>query len=65
MFRPSHGIRYDGLYRITEEKKRKNKEGRVYWIFTLVRNEKDQGPIVRGRPSKEEVGLMARLGDYY
>ena len=42
---------------------RKNEEGRVYSIFTFVR-EKDQTPITRRRPSKEEVGLMGRLGDY-
>lgn len=64
MYAPSHGIRYDGLYRITEEKVRRNREGRSYLRFRLERRG-GQGEIGRGRPSREEVGLMVRASGGY
>lgn len=51
---PTEGIRYDGLYRVTDVKYPFNKNGGVYEQFKLVRLQ-DQDPINKFRPTPREL----------
>ncbi|KZL79432.1 ydg sra domain-containing protein [Colletotrichum incanum] len=42
-FRPSHGIRYDGLYQVTKVRILMNKKGGAYYQFELERLPEQQG----------------------
>lgn len=53
LWAPETGIRYDGLYRIMEEKVRRNWEGERYVLFRLERME---GQGVLGRGGESGVG---------
>ncbi|TEY71140.1 hypothetical protein BOTCAL_0100g00020 [Botryotinia calthae] len=66
---PAAGIRYDGLYRVTDVGVVINGKGGKYWRFTLKRlprfNGSDQAPINIARPTKEEVNLFEKVKEGY
>ena len=61
-YAPSHGLRYDGLYDIAEEKIRHNPSGGAYVRFKLVR-QTDQAAIDKNRPNEQERRLWKRVRD--
>jgi hypothetical protein len=61
---PKKGIRYDGLYDVTEWHEKQNKKGGTYILFHLIRLN-DQAPINRERPSQEEIRAFERVKDGY
>lgn len=67
--RPAAGIRYDGLYLVTDHKDEINGKGGKFWRFTLKRLRRvdgsDQAPINISRPTKEEVGLFEKVKNGY
>ncbi|KAF7949822.1 uncharacterized protein EAE97_003331 [Botrytis byssoidea] len=67
--RPAAGIRYDGLYRVTDGNVETNGKGGKFWRFTLKRLRRvdgsDQVPINLSRPTKEEVGLFEKVKGGY
>ncbi|THV43956.1 hypothetical protein BGAL_0794g00010 [Botrytis galanthina] len=67
--RPAAGIRYDGLYRVTDHKDEINGKGGKFWRFTLKRLRRvdgsDQVPINLSRPTKEEVVLFEKVKNGY
>ena len=65
--RPSVGIRYDGLYRITDEETGYNSKGGLFVRFKLERLPNGQPPLrsVTRRPNEEERLAEARVKDGY
>ncbi|TGO06961.1 hypothetical protein BTUL_0372g00010 [Botrytis tulipae] len=67
--RPAAGIRYDGLYQVTDGNVETNGKGGKFWRFTLKRLHRvdgsDQVPINLSRPTKEEVGLFEKVKSGY
>jgi hypothetical protein len=61
---PKRGIRYDGLYEVTEWHEKRNKMGGTYILFHLIRRN-DQAPIDRARPSQEEIKAFEMVKDGY
>ena len=59
-YAPSVGMRYDGLYRIVEERLPLNHKGGRYARFKLVRNA-DQDPIDLTRPTARERAIFEQL----
>jgi hypothetical protein len=51
---PRYGIRYDGLYRVTDYTIKTNKKGGAWYLFTLVRHP-NQPKIDTKRPTPEET----------
>ncbi|KAF7958690.1 hypothetical protein EAE96_002224 [Botrytis aclada] len=66
---PAAGIRYDGLYWVTEGKVETNGKGGKFWRFTLRRlrwvDDIEQVPINLSRPTKEEVVLFEKVKEGY
>ena len=62
-YAPSVGFRYDGLYKIIEEERPKNRKGGRYVRFTLVRNI-GQAEIDLSRPSRQERAIFNRLKEF-
>ncbi|TGO48660.1 hypothetical protein BOTNAR_0465g00080 [Botryotinia narcissicola] len=67
--RPAAGIRYDGLYQVTDGNIETSGKGGKFWRFTLKRLRRvdgsDQVPINLSRPTKEEVGLFENVKGGY
>ena len=61
---PKEGLRYDGLYRITQENIRRNDKGGAYIRFTLERDP-NQPEIDQNRPTEAELRAFSRVRDYY
>ncbi|KAK3377199.1 PUA-like domain-containing protein [Lasiosphaeria ovina] len=67
LFHPSVGIRYDGLYRVTERLQKFNKKGGMYYQFKLIRDP-GQTPlkeICKNSPSKQQRLDEAKIRDGY
>lgn len=61
MFAPKCGIRYDGLYAVTDsEIVKRRSDGKNYWLFTLDRVE-GQPPIGHNRPNTKEKNAKQRV----
>lgn len=58
------GLRYDGLYRVTQEEVKANAGGGRFWLFTLIRLS-GQIQIQTNRPSRAEIGIFERVKDGY
>lgn len=63
-YSPSCGFRYDGLYKIIEERLPKNKKGGCYIRFTLQRKD-GQPDIDKSRPNREERAIFSRLKEFW
>ncbi|KAB8302385.1 hypothetical protein EYC80_005809 [Monilinia laxa] len=61
---PSMGIRYDGLYRVTECEVRTNGKGGKFWCFTL-RRLVGQDPIRVSMPGRALMGRFEKVKDGY
>ena len=57
---PAFGLRYDGLYTVVSEKRRKNPRGGLYAVFVLERLE-EQEPVDLGRPNAEDLEQLNQL----
>lgn len=62
--RPARGIRYDGLYRVTEANVETNAEEGKFWRFTLKRLN-NQDPINTSMPTKEMMNLFEKVSEGY
>lgn len=61
---PAMGIRYDGLYRVTECKTQTNAKGGRFWCFTLTRL-MGQDPIKVSMPSRALMCKFDKVKDGY
>lgn len=61
---PSHGIRYDGLYKVVSSRAVEKGEKEVYYQFELKRLP-GQDPIDRSKPTPSQVRDFNRVSDGY
>lgn len=59
-YAPKFGLRYDGLYKVVEEKRRHNSKGGLYAVFVLERMGQ-QAPVNLGRPNAKDFEQLAAL----
>ncbi|KAK0712582.1 PUA-like domain-containing protein [Lasiosphaeria miniovina] len=67
VFHPPVGIRYDGLYRVTERLQKFNKKGGMYYQFKLIRDP-GQTPlkdICKNSPGRQQLLDEAKIRDGY